>query len=240
MKITNAASKSIRSEAKSLSIRMQSDSWAMAELLFKVSNYLDEAGNKLYVGWGYTSFADYIQGSNDIAGRIARVSACRLVHAWEVFQVRIRPNSARDFARTMSPHAIYRIGNLVDNNNIDAWLTFANTHTQTELFSAASVAKSVTSLRNDPERALARFKSQVKGVAKKEALADVYTIKKTKQSDKLLASVAYTACRALKKETITKEQAVLMCLEQFMRLVRQGKAGDGWNIPAISIDEAAE
>ncbi len=220
-KLTSVQITALRSQVKANGTNYETAAWDFAEALAKVKCFYTEAGTRIYETWGYSSFKEYCKAE---VSKVEPGTAANYAEAYFTMMVVISAPRTRAFARDVGFSKCRRVYTLVDNDNVTAWLEFANTHTQKELTAAVKVANKVDTLRSDPERALVRAN---RTTAPTRA---TFQIPANRANRDLAASAANLVRRVTRDDSVSKERCIMKCVEQFLALVRQGRAGVGWTM----------
>lgn len=224
-----------RDKASSMIRAHRVAAWDLAEVLYAASEYVTEVGEIFYKAWGYTSFTDYVR--SEVLVSISYASTLKMV--WAKFQVEETSPRLRELAKAIPLMKLKECRHAVRKANTESWLSFAAAHTTPEVIGAARIAESTPALRDDPEKAFARYQRSKQKSISRSSDATAFRIPLTSTSKPVIAMSVATARRALRDESLSSEKCLIEVLKQFNRLVVSGRAGDGWNL-GETCDQAAE
>ncbi len=216
IKLSPAAIESLRSAIKLSCVASIDASWAFAEHLCMVKNFLTEGNQFIYEAWGFASFADYVRTE---LGHPE--DTCHSSHAntYMKFCVTVTNPRLRTYAKSLPIYKLASIHRVVTNANAESWLNFAAAHNVAECKTACRVVKEVPSLSSNPEGAIARAERS------SGRTGNALNIPMNRTNAALAASAANLVRRVMNDNSVSKEK-----VEHLMLLVREGRAGDGWNM----------
>ncbi len=218
---TNTAT-ALRADARRIGDNLKTSSWDLAEVLYKVFNWLTRDANnevvKVYESYGFTSKADYLRSDVDIG----QSTAHQLVKVYRVFIV---GNKHAPRSRTFPIYKLQAMLGVVTPDNTTVWLDFADSHTIKQIQAAAAMAVEFPSLADNPEKAFARSERKA-AKAPGEHLSLTGLTKRETDAIDLCVAIARTA---MKQPKMSPAKATAACLIQFANLVRSGRAGVGWS-----------
>ncbi len=221
----------LREQCRAVAKRLRLDTWELAECLFNIRTGLDaETGRRLVHVWGFGSFRHWAEAE----APVSRTASFRLTKLWERSQVLTTDEGVRARARDVSTRKLEPVADLLDEANIPAWCDFVVAHKHSEIQGARAVAISIPTLRQDPEKALARFNRRT---FKASPGSKTITLSVTAKSQVAIDLTVTIMRRALKHPTLSAEQCVLKALEQFVRLAQSDRAGAGYALPPIELAE---
>lgn len=223
----------IRAKVKDLAKRHQQDTWELAECLYKIRHGVDkDTGEVLWRSWGFASFRHYCEAESPVS----RTQSYRLAEIWERTQVQVKSEKRRALALATTPGKLAPVSSLVDESNVETWCKFVQSRRHTEVRGARAVALRVPALRSDPEKALSRFNRKTFQASPGSKTIALSVTPKSQVAIDLATEIIR---RTLKNPRLSPQQCVVKALEQFIRLVKTGRGGAGYDLPPIEISKAA-
>jgi hypothetical protein len=227
----------VRASVRNAARAYRGAGWELGRALYAALHGVGRDGRPLWTAWGYRYEYEYLRAEvfPDVHPATVRAS----VHVYRTYGLNITSRRTREAASQLpfrTLHAAYRV---VTQENAESWIRFMETHSYADVQAAAKVAAKKAkggskAMAVDPELAHVRA-TRLKEIKPAKIASRRLSIALSAEKRAKVALITAIARRVVKNDALSPEASIFLCLEQFERLVRSGRAGAGWSLDAVEI-----